>query len=373
MVLGLNYIFFSDSLAARVMVAHPFFDRRTFPYARPDADDLFKRLRETIKTHAEINLILEQCGSQEDIAAGSTLTMWKSALDLLCKHNVLRKLGENLTAAHHARALAAFKVIEAESDTFSCYVLPAGELFINRANLRHHLSKLNKIGQHGVAQPIGGLSGVLIIRGESRSGKSHTRHLIAQHATAMGEIVIIIDENSGGTVKDVQNLIFSNLKSDPTAAFSTEYANYHLACEALLTQASVSQKRCWIIADDMGIDSQGNVKCDQEIVKFFEQMALFSMSRPNFASYFRLILIDYTNEKDPSKWNKPQLLVDNTKLSDFSKEAVSEVMRWEASKRGQELSETESIEQAQTLIGSMQPNEGIEHLSAKLADVLNAM
>jgi hypothetical protein len=138
---------------------------------------------------------------------------------------------------------------------------------LDRKDLRRKLAQL---------EPDDNPVRILLVRGESGSGKSHGRHLFNRVAKECGARMTYISEGQVATVREVIELLFSELEAleEIPPTFTTDDAGYRLVINKLKQIASRKNRQLWIAVDDLGLDSDGNPLMDAEIRRFFDQFSL---------------------------------------------------------------------------------------------------
>jgi len=187
-------------------------------------------------------------------------------------------------------------------------------IFLDRKPLRDKLQVLAS----GAQTP------VLLVRGASAIGKSWSRYMVIEVAKALGHPYIYLYPGFVGTVKEVVAVLFNKLndESGPPPELETQYAWFQKVCLRLYTLGEKRGAPFWIVIDDLGSDKEGQ-RLDGEIREFFDHLVLY-MGNPDFAEWFRLVLIDYPDAAIPPKWlqiwdeDRPDVtLVDAEALSTF--------------------------------------------------------
>lgn len=283
-------------------MSHPFFDASVYPWHRADAKKLHSALYGTVTIFARIDLLYKGIGpGLPPLEVAAPDVVWHMALDHLTAAQSLGKLCKHLLTAAELVSIRSvvLEVISAESviDQFVLETAVSADLaFVNRKNLRIELNKLASSNPS---------IRVLLVRGESKSGLTWTRHLVERKAAELGEgpIVYAFDGNVAN-VNHVLRLLFAALgkPNGVPAKDSTEDAWYMDALFQLQVLADDKKRHLWIVADDLGPGPEGP-KLDPAVRKFFEQFALF-MANPDFAQWFRLVLIEYPRGSVPTKWKK---------------------------------------------------------------------
>lgn len=162
------------------MVPNPFFGGGRYPWGREDAVAFHRALSQAIPSTAAIAALYEQAGG--DIAlldqGGAPADVWRRVLDGLGAGAKLRRLCELL--GNDQRVAAAREtiraVLEAKSDV-DLLIVDDDVLLLDRANLRTRLGQLESADS-----PVR----VLVIRGQTKTGKSRGRYLFQRAAKQRG-------------------------------------------------------------------------------------------------------------------------------------------------------------------------------------------
>lgn len=276
-------------------MAHPFFDSAGYPWEREDARALHLELAVAIAGAVAIDLVYKSCGSGLPGLPQQQVTpqdQWKHALETLAAAGLLQVLGQRLAEHKLPRVHQAFAAVAAAVDPVVELGIVSDRIFVDRSDLRQALSRL---GSANAAVQ------VLLVRGESGSGKSWTRHIVAEQAKSLGAGCTYLCAGLVGTVDEVLGLIFAELGGEVPPRLTTEQAWFRMASIRMLELAGRRQRGSWIVADDLG-DGPDGPMLDPQIRQLFDQIAL-SMLNPAFARWFRLVLLDYPVQgKVPTQW-----------------------------------------------------------------------
>ncbi|HEX2630993.1 MAG TPA: hypothetical protein VHM26_18380, partial [Chitinophagaceae bacterium] len=185
---------------------------------------------------------------------------------------------------------------------------------------------------------------VLLIRGDSKSGKTYSRHLCEAMARQQNIEPVFLFKSVVVTLDDVLDALFTaagdkNAKpkketnGNMSETDTTSIAWYMKICRALVETASDKKKCIWLIMDDLGIkettDTQGVKKevsiMDPLIRDFFNQF-VNHMAEPQFRKHFRMTLINYPPGKLPTGWDRTHLKEDMVKESDITVDHIKEVI-----------------------------------------------
>lgn len=291
------------SAACLQLMLHPFFNAPEYPLHRPDAAELLRCLTHACPEVARIELFYRQ--SQANLPALTThqaapQLVWSEALRHLTTHGALRAFCAVMRREYAQGRLAEQldAVLEAQAEPAEVAVPdPVGILVLDRLELRTYLAEL--------VLP-GGQLKVILITGETRSGKSHSRHLFTHLAERHHATSLYLQAGMVATVDEVVQYLYSALGvcgGYPTQAtsYTTEEAWYRAVCIDLMGHATERQRRLWIAVDDLGVDADGVPLMDQRIRDFFNHFVLH-MTNPAFQQVFRLMLIDYPPGETPARW-----------------------------------------------------------------------
>lgn len=341
---------------------HPYFDRLTIPWDRPEVLRLQRALAKEIGDRKRIQGILQNCGLQWDEGSRSAHQTWRDGLDALAKMNFFRLLNQHVLKSDFPESYAALLEIVEAKDTFA-ELFPRDMPFVDRTRLRDKLGAMSRIGSGAGSVGAAG-AGVLIVRGERGSGRSHTRELVADHAHHMGELFVIVDRDLASGAEEAMRLIFGAFGKPMPTRLQTEDAWYRAACGQMVQVASDLQRRCWVVADDLATGPDGSALVNQQLRDLLDQMVLTSMAHPIFARWFRLVLIDYPADK-PTRW-KGMPPEDVTSLADFSETVLTELCEKLAERRGGVLSKEDATRVAAQALQSYDRAIGARDLFAKL-------
>jgi hypothetical protein len=320
-------------------LAHPFFDVVIYPWSREDARALHKALFTTINKFESIDLLYKSCGADlPPLAQDSADVVWKSALEKLVAVQHLRELGSRLSEAiQYAAARKAFDALAAAVDPLQEPGLVSDRVFVDRSKLRETVGKLTR-SDAAIT--------VLLVRGAPCSGKSWTRHVVAEQAKTLGQGCTYLCADLVGTAEEALDLIFAELGGKVPDKHTTEDAWFRKACSDMIALASKRKVGSWIVADDLGIGRDGPL-LDPKIRQLFNQIAL-SMLNPAFAQWFRLVLIDYPEGPVPTKW-KGFWEEDRPAAADAQADSVAEYLRRWATQKKKAL----AVDEANRLAGDI--------------------
>jgi len=100
-------------------------------------------------------------------------------------------------------------------------------------------------------------------------------------------------------------------------------------CTRLSDVTGRAEKQLWIAIDDLAL-------IDSEICAFCDQFVAM-MENPAFATWFRLMLIDYPNDTRPTTWQNGVWDEDHTSMNDVQLDDVTSFFRSWADESGYNL------------------------------------
>lgn len=314
-------------------MAHPFFDAVAYPWHRADADEFHKALWKSVPLPDRIDVLYKRCGAG---LAPLPLTLapdliWKNALQQLTAAHKLRDFCDIVGQEKALEGIVPIvqNVIAAETAVYQVVLkrgLNGERAFLNRRSLRAGLERIS---------PGDSTVGVLLVRGEPRSGRTWTCHLVESIAAELGEGPVlsiydgnVIDVNS--TLRKVFGALNKTKEAIPKQ--NTSPNAWYLEClqtlqEIAAERANSRKSRLWIVVDDLG-ETESGPKLDGEIRHFFDQFVL-QMGDATFSQYFRLVLIEYPRGPVPTKWKKGFWLEDDTQSCPPKAEDVADfLLQW---------------------------------------------
>jgi hypothetical protein len=305
-------------------MAHPFFDQITYPWSRDDARRLHLALPQAIGAENAIRQILQIVISDDTgLEGGAPKDMWRDALNLMACAGALRELCEYLRQDGRVQGNAAFQqlvtdVLDARSVTTERMLKPT-VLLLDRTNLRDQVDKL--AAQDSALR-------VVIVRGGTKTGKSHGRHLFEAAAKESQAQPVYIFSGIVSKVADVIQEIFGVFGAEDRIPqnFTTEPAYYRAVCRRLQQVADANKKRVWLAIDDLGVDAEGTPLLDREIRVFCEMLVAYA-NTPQFGDWFRIMLIQYPENREfPTRWGEDVWIEDRTHENDVRQEHVEELL-----------------------------------------------
>lgn len=204
----------------------------------------------------------------------------------------------------------------------------SNKYFLNRNGLR---PKLKSLGQSDSNL------GVIIVRGDSGSGKSWTKHIFEAAARINGaEYIYFYHRNAVSLDKVLQWLygLFGESKAsipDPEDGDTRSDAYLEHICLDLMSICIRKEKQLWIAVDDLGVDEDGVPVLDELVRHFFDQFAMQMLNEP-FRNRFRLLLLDYPGRPGdesevPVKWESDCWVEDVTKTNDVSENDLNSFLK----------------------------------------------
>lgn len=276
---------------------HPFFGVDRYPWPRSEAKTFHAKLYKTIAQPAAIDLLYQQAGDDLDplFLQTNPNAIWREVLDKLAAAHAVHELCKLILdkAAYKAVHAAAQALIDL-NDPLDEVVLSDERVFIDRQALREKLQRIAASSSYRV----------LLVRGESGSGKSWTQYMVENMAGAMGERCIVLFEDSVKNMDEVLDKLFTPLGGEPPPRMETEDAWFRKICVKLQPLGEKQGRLTWIVVDDLGVDETGP-RLDPQIRQFFDHFAL-QLGDFELAKWFRLVLIDYPEIRGgrgvPTKW-----------------------------------------------------------------------
>ena len=302
---------------------HPYFEVAVYPLHRPEAEILLNELANAYKNANAIDLLYKKCGDNlpELYLQQVPPLIWKEVLENLTSRGFLRKLLDVvqplfLNSATMQNAIR--DVINAESAE-DINIISTDVLVLDRGTLR---DKLKEVASD--TNPVK----VLIVRGLSKSGKSHGRYIFEQFARDKASDPVYIIPELAPTVTDLINYLFGALGAmdQIPPAVTTDQAWYRTTCTKLMDVCTKQNKRLWIAVDGLGKDANGNPLVSADVKEFCDVFAL-NMLNPAFRKNFRLMLIHYPEGDPPTNWIRDFWTEERTNETDVKQEHVQELLK----------------------------------------------
>lgn len=304
-------------------MAHPFFDELQFPAYREEAKQLHVVLCIIYNTTAAANNIYMQCGPNlPGLTLANIQNTWHEALRNLAAASYLKTLCDNVKIGfpNNARVLEVINAIEVARPITAITIVDNGTLILDRQPVRNGIDKIAS-----ATAP----AKVLLVRGDSKSGKSHVQTLFDLKARANGaESVYLFAENIPTLQKVVDQLfsLFGALQAPVVTDANTTDPAWNLdVCIKLQALAKAQEKTYWVAVDDLG-EKDNAFLLPQTVRDFFDQLAL-QVKNPVFGNKFKLLYIHFP-KKVPSKWTRAMYEpTEELKESDIKREDIEDALR----------------------------------------------
>jgi hypothetical protein len=330
-------------------MVHPFFDSLRYPWSRPEAQRWHKVLVDLYDTPTAIKAIYVQCAASPPrlTSPSPPEAMWTEALDNLAKEKrglraLCDKVLENYGKTDKVRD--AIRAVETAVAAVDQWIFSEGDpeldgdLVIDRDLLRKQL---------GALESDQALKKVLVVRGDAKSGKSHSHHLFEHIAEDNNKArVVYVCEELMWTVDDLIQSLFEALDAGDRIPprTSSEPAWYTTVCIKLMGAAISKGQALWVAVDDLGPGPDNAPRLDRKIKEFCDQLVV-SMALPELRKRFRLMLIDYPEgppeARFPTKWNLDYVTEDVADANVVQQAHVEEFLRRWAARRDRKVLETE--------------------------------
>ena len=332
-------------------MSNPFFSGAGYPWGRDDAIALHHALGQAVANPEAIGLLYEQAGGQAQYLnkLQAPADVWRDVLNLLSGAGRLQRLCELLRDDPRFGAIRARidAVFGATSD-IELSLLDHGVLVLDRTHLRECLTLLE-----APDSPVR----VLLVRGETKTGKSRGRYLFERAARQRGARSLYLFAGIITSVDDVVMQLFSALNAldrmpPPT---TTDHAHYQAICVQLQAAALERDQRLWVAIDDLGTDADGVSLLPREVREFCEQLAL-NTQNPLFGERLRLMLIHYPDGPVPTRWAPDFWREDRTDHADIQGAHVEAFLRTWAAARGRTLLDADVEQLAADVIAAADAN-----------------
>ncbi|OJV16422.1 MAG: hypothetical protein BGO21_26355 [Dyadobacter sp. 50-39] len=332
-------------------MSHPIFDAKRYPFGIQEAFDLYTELFRYHYQAGTIDLIYRICYNDpyEPLIQGAQSSdVWRDALDKLAKYNRLKNLPSAL------RNKGADPALELILQKAEAYCTPAGiagpgvspkmrqiiisdkTLVLDRNDIRDSI--------HTTLCAADNSTSVLLVRGDTQSGKSHGKHLFELYANANNEKVSYLSGKTIFTLEGLLERLFLSLDSvEPTGQDTTDSAWYSKVCMELLSTKKKLDALYWIVIDDVE-------RMDTRIKGFIDQFVAM-MEDQIFREHFRLILLHYPNAI-PTSWNDAHFQEVTLKADSIAVNEVKEAFKEWCEKKGVNMLEDRIHEIAQEVIGN---------------------
>lgn len=298
---------------------HPFFDALSFNWKRSEAAQLYDALVEVIPDSDEILVLYTLAGGNQAavLTKQAATVLWH---EVLCKigqaqkvEALCKRLKEHKRLEDNAQYHAAIDAVVNARAEVELQMYGPNVLVLDREPLRDNLTRL--IDAKGLLR-------VVMVNGPSKSGKSWTKHVFEAAARDSGAAFCYV---YGGMVTKVGHLIdelFAAMgapcKSDLGA--STDNASYGDVCRELQRVAIAQKQPLWIAIDDVH-------DFDDNIRELCDQIGARMRGQP-FATWFRLMLIDYPDDRPtPTTWTPDIYVQDVMSADSIQQEHVEAFLR----------------------------------------------
>jgi energy-coupling factor transporter ATP-binding protein EcfA2 len=319
---------------------HPFFDALKYPFHRKEAAILHRILIELIQTPTQIiSLYRETAALLPLTQPASPADLWLEALDNIVSGGHLPHFCKKLIEKFPEKDVLknAIEAIEAAQHFYSAKVLPGGIVFLDRKAIREQIEQL--------ADEESPLK-VLLVRGESGSGKTHCRYLFETIAKENDGEKIYLSSAFVSTLEDALRHLFSGIggQQQIPVSNSTDDAWYKVVIMKLNELAIAHKKVLWITVDDLDKQEDGFPLLDSRIKAFFDQLSL-QLSAPQIYKNFRLMLIHYP-EKVPTRWNVYTYEASSVSAAEIGIADVEEAIREHATRKKKNIMDSQVTELA---------------------------
>lgn len=305
-------------------MSHVYFEVSAFPFHREEAIEFLNLLCAIENNQGRIDLMYQQTagGLPPLNTSNAPDIVWKEALQKLTSHGALRKLCDQLkvSKANNAAFQRVLQVMEEAKTATETRIISSDIVILDRSELRQKIDLIT---------PENNRAKVLLVRGDSQSGKSHGRFLFELAALEKGAEYIYLYNGLVTTLSDVINQLFSTigtLDDIPSPPLTSPEAWYTLISLKLHELAKSQNKVYWIAVDDLGNDPDGESVLDKQIRLFFNQFAL-NLPGSSFRRHFRLMLIHYPSGSAPTKWTKEIYTETFTKETDVQQTDVEKALQ----------------------------------------------
>lgn len=315
-------------------MAHPFFDEIQFPDHRAEAKTLHAVLCIVYNTPVAANNAYLQCGPNlPGLTPDNIQNTWHEALRLLASRKYLRTFCDNVKAAFQGNdnvqeAIRAVEIAKFPSDTT---IIENDVLVLDREPVRNAINRIAL--ESSVAK-------VLLVRGESKSGKSHIEHLFSSMARACGAESLFLFAENIPTLQSVLDQLFSLFAPEPVPKLSdadtTDTAWKLKICTQLQGLAAARNKVYWIAVDDLG-EKDGAYLLPAPVREFFDVFA-YQVRNAYFRKSFRLLYIHYP-KKPPTQWKRENYVATEVSETDITETDIAASLREWRDKTGKNVSD----------------------------------
>jgi hypothetical protein len=302
---------------------HWFDDGLPYPWNQSIGQEMFDTLTITISSPGVIDQYYKMSitTSLPSLNLSNPVPLlWKQALEDIATMGGLATFCQKLQEGKWPKLRELAALLLELRPAIRKQILSRGVLVLDRAPLRDFVSELQEDGELGV----------IVVRGNAQSGKSHGRHIFLAAAKDRGALPVYLVDGMVATVDDTIDLLFSQYgESRPPLdmrADSTPSAVYATVCSQLLRVAIARGQALWIAVDGLGFDPTGARLLDEEIQNFFDAFALLLLN-PRFRQWFRLMLIHYPEGALPTRWPEELWREDRPAATDIAEQHVAAGIR----------------------------------------------
>lgn len=317
---------------------HPFDGPISYPWERSETSALFDVLVRDVAEKPRIDMLFKAAApglAPLDLDRPS-VEIWKDALEFVATAGSLLRLCRDLAALPGLpRVTAAARTVLDARPAVERRIAGNGRLILDRSPLRGLLAQL--AAEDGPMK-------VVLVRGDPKTGKTWGRHLFEQMARDRGADVTYIYSGTVATAAMVIDKLFTALQAPDLMPEqdSSEPAWYQQVCNRLAAAADRRGKPLWIAVDDLGVGpDRVTPLMAPEIRSFFDQFVRHMLD-PAVNRWFRLMLINYPDGREPTQWESEVWAEDRTD-GDLRAEHVVELLREWAADHNKQLVEDELL------------------------------
>lgn len=301
-------------------MAHPFFETTKFPFYRNDAKALLEALVTITILPAAITDRYDKSGpALPPLTPARPDLMWSEAVRELTSHGYLRTFCEHILAGYAGQKEildVVNAVINAQPANLT-RIISKEVLILDKTSLRKNIETIG---------PANAPKKIIIVRGDTQSGKSWGRHLFELTAWEAGATPIYLYDGIIPTLKHTLDQLYSAIDPSKKAPpiDTTDPAWYQTVCLELQALAVEQEKVVWIAVDDLG-EKDNAPLIDSKIKDFFDKFAN-NMMNPPFRKSFRLMLINYPS-KIPTQWKRETYIENEAKISEIREIEIEEILK----------------------------------------------
>jgi hypothetical protein len=307
---------------------HPFFNSNRFLMGRKDGAELLAQLLSVFRSSGEIRILFEQAGGDLTVLPDglAPAELWPRVLNELARRRGLEafctQLQANANVKKNDELMAAVDAVIAAKPLLERQMVSDHALVLDRVELR---SKMRLLADDESQLR------VVLVRGDDDSGKSWGRHVFESASKDRDAVMVYVSGNQAPTLEIVIELLFAAVKATERIPdkLTTPAAWYASVCTRLSDVTGRAEKQLWIAIDDLAL-------IDTEICAFCDQFVAM-MENPAFATWFRLMLIDYPSDMRPTTWQNGVWDEDHTSMNDVQLDDVTSFFRNWADEAGYKL------------------------------------